>query len=122
MARCIAGEYRRGNMRFTNPDRALRLRSATSRATLGWSGFGVCSSNGSLLSRSTKQAHAAKIGLLKSPDACKSLSLLVCIPASSIRLKRGFPTLLRDRGGYEPTGVSGNGDEQRNLGIEVCVS
>jgi len=106
-------------MRFTNPDRTLRLRSATSRVILLWSGFGVRSSSGSLPYRSAKQAQAAKIGLFKSPDACKSLSFLVSIPASSLRLKRGFPTLLRYGGDYEQTGVSGNGDEQLNLRIEV---
>ena len=101
-------------MRSTNPDGTLGLRSATLCALPRWSGFGLCSNNGSLPCRSAKQAHAAKIGLLKSPDARSSFSFLVSVPASSFRLQTGFPDTAAVWVDCEPTGVSGDGDEQRN--------
>jgi hypothetical protein len=92
LARCIAGEYRMGTMRCTNPVGRLRTRLTTSPATPSRSGFGYCftsSINRSHSHRSANTANAAKIGQLKSPDARSALSLFCMLPASSIRLKRG---------------------------------
>jgi hypothetical protein len=79
-------------MRFANPDGVLGLRSATLRVIPFWSGFGERFNTRSLPYRSAKQANSAKMGDFKTPDARTALSLLVSIPASSFRPKRGFPS------------------------------
>lgn len=86
-------------MRFTNPDGTLRLRSATLRAVPSRSRFGR-RRDWRLIYQTIpysleKQANPAKTRNLKILGACKSFSFLVSVPASSLRRKRGFPTLLR---------------------------
>jgi hypothetical protein len=104
-------------MRSTNPDGTLGIRSATLCALPRWSGFGKHSNTGSHSYRPTKQANAAKIGLLKSPDTRSFLSFLASILSSSIRLQTGFPNAAAVWGNCEQTGVLSDGDERHNSGL-----
>lgn len=111
-------------MRFTNPVGMRGIRVAILRAVPIWSGFeGNDSghSKGSLPYRPAASVEFAKLMHLKSIEACKSLSLFVCIPNSSLRLQTLSRNTSRYGGETEPTGAA-DCRERQFLGIEAQMA